>query len=123
MRRDELEALATAMGGLAILGCLPSTPAAEAGLRYGDVLLEVNGVPTPDWVAYVRASRTRSVMAIRVFRDGSEVRLALSLPERPEPLESAALLDKVLRSGVLPKMAELDAHASTKGRDDKPLPS
>ena len=44
--RKSLFALAKALEGLPVLGALEGTPAARAGVRYGDVLLEVNGVRT-----------------------------------------------------------------------------
>ena len=44
MRRPEtVQALAKALEGIPLLGCLPGSPSHDAGLRYGDVILEVNG--------------------------------------------------------------------------------
>lgn len=106
MRRDDLEKLAGALGGLAILGCLPNSPAAEAGLRYGDVLLSVNGRATPDWTEYIHATRERKrPMIVHVFRDGAEHTFTLELPETPVgPPLPTALLSRIMESGALPKL-------------------
>jgi len=112
------------MGGLAILGCLPGSPAAEAGLRYGDILLEVNGEPTPDWAAYVALSRTRPSMSVRVFRAGAELRFELPLREETEAPTAAAVFQRVLKSGALStmarKVAEAQAEADADPSDDVP---
>jgi S1-C subfamily serine protease len=103
MQKEELDQLAQAMGGVSILGCLPGSPADLAGLRYGDILLEVNGQRTPDLAAYIAATRDRSaIMAIRVFRGGQEQLLNLDIPERTTPPNPMELLSAVLRAGVLP---------------------
>ena len=38
--------LAKTLDGLPVLGCLAGSPAALAGVRYGDILLSVNGQRT-----------------------------------------------------------------------------
>lgn len=107
MRRDDLEKLAAALGGLAILGCLPDSPAAAAGLRYGDVLLSVNSVPTPNWVAYVKVmnERKKGSMVVRVFRDGVEAEYALQLEEDPTAPEVPNLLARILDSKAWPAVS------------------
>jgi S1-C subfamily serine protease len=76
----ECEKIADVLGGLLILGCLPDSPAAMAGLRYGDVVLEVNGKPTRTLQDFfsARSEEGRSIH-LRVFRDGNEVELTLGL--------------------------------------------
>jgi S1-C subfamily serine protease len=66
-------ALAKAMGGIPILGTLAGSPAARAGLRYGDVLLAVNDRPTATVADYIEAKGLRDDgMKIVVFRGGAE---------------------------------------------------
>ena len=48
-------ALAKALEGIPILGTLSGTPAARAGIRYGDILLSVNGRRTKTMLDYVEA--------------------------------------------------------------------
>src|SRR5664279_628388 len=71
MLPEQITKLAIALGGLPVLGCRPGSPAARAGIRYGDVLLAVNGVPTPDWKTYVQARAIRErETEIAIFRAG-----------------------------------------------------
>ena len=56
-----------------MLGALGGSPAARAGVRYGDVLISVNGVRTRTIVDYLRAKALRvDGMEIVVFRGGAE---------------------------------------------------
>jgi len=78
-----LTQLATSLGGLPILGCLPGSPAARAGLRYGDIVLALDGAPTPSWSAFLQASahrdRAEQALRVRVLRHGRELELVLDL--------------------------------------------
>lgn len=66
-------ALAKALDGIPVLGTLQGTPAARAGIRYGDVLLSVNGMRTRNIFDYVEAKALRTDgMEIIVFRGGVE---------------------------------------------------
>ncbi|MFO0600703.1 MAG: PDZ domain-containing protein [Myxococcaceae bacterium] len=124
MRRDDFEKLATALGGLAILGCLPDSPAAAAGLRYGDVLLSVNGVPTPNWVAYVKVMNERKrPMVVRVFRDGVEAEYSLDLPVDPPAPEVPNLLTRILDSKAWPAVTREDDEEDEAARKREALKS
>lgn len=74
-----LETIAEAFGGIVVTGTLPGSTSERAGVRYGDILLRYNGIPTPDLGAYVRA---RSVPAdglvVTILRDGRELELSLA---------------------------------------------
>lgn len=85
--RRDLQKLAAALEGVAVLGVLPGTPAAAAGVRYGDVLLAVNGVRVRTIAEYVEAKdRRRDGMDVVVFRAGDERTLALAYAaDRPAP--------------------------------------
>jgi S1-C subfamily serine protease len=76
----ELARLATALGGLPILGCLAGSPAEGAGIRYGDILLSLDGLPTSSWdeFLFARNQAGRSI-AVRVFRQGQELDVSLEL--------------------------------------------
>jgi len=89
---EQLTKLATALGGLPVLGCRPGSPAARAGIRYGDVVLAVNGVPTPDWATYVEARHSRARdMRVAIFRGGEE--LTIELVFDSAPVDTAGWLD------------------------------
>jgi S1-C subfamily serine protease len=79
---SELSRLATVLGGVPIPGCLEGSPAARAGIRYGDVVLSINGVPTASWTDFFQARRRRNshVVTARVFRQGTEFEVTLELP-------------------------------------------
>jgi S1-C subfamily serine protease len=81
---EQITKLAIALGGLPVLGCRPGSPAARAGIRYGDVLLAVNGVPTPDWTTYVQARAIRRETEIAIFRAGDELTVKLVLDLEPD---------------------------------------
>jgi S1-C subfamily serine protease len=71
--KRSLFALAKALGGIPVLGTLQGTPAARAGIRYGDVVISVNGRPTPTVTDYIEAKALREDgMEVVVFRSGSE---------------------------------------------------
>lgn len=80
INRHDLTRIASTLGGLPVYGCLPGSPAERAGVRYGDVLLMVDGQPVPTWDAYL-AVREKSGPTIRVhlFREGLEIDLVLVL--------------------------------------------
>jgi len=80
IHRRQLEALAEVVQGIPVLGCLPGSTASEAGVRYGDIVLEVNGLRTLDIDDYLNGRKLRSDgMALRLFRDGTELSLFVEL--------------------------------------------
>ncbi|MEZ5779701.1 MAG: RIP metalloprotease RseP [Paracoccaceae bacterium] len=68
-----------------ILGVLPKSAAMDAGLREGDVIVAVDGQPTPrflDLQSAVRNSGGRG-LALTVWRDGEQIAATLTPRERP----------------------------------------
>jgi|SRR3954463_13592857 S1-C subfamily serine protease len=102
---SELCRIATTLGGLPISGCVEGSPAERAGLRYGDIVLAINGIPTASWNDFFQARRGSSgQLTVRVFRQGAEFEATMDLPaqsrsprevleelQRREPLSSAGL--------------------------------
>ena len=73
IRKKSVFALAKALEGVPVLGTLAGTPAAKAGIRYGDVLLSVNGMRTRTVADYIEAKALREDgMDVVVFRAGVE---------------------------------------------------
>jgi S1-C subfamily serine protease len=82
MRPADLSRLATELGGLPILGCLAGSPAERAGIRYGDIVLSINGEQTASWADFFAARRrTTGQITVRVFRLGTEFEVSMELPE------------------------------------------
>jgi diguanylate cyclase (GGDEF)-like protein len=68
----------TSVDEIRIATVVPDLPAARAGVRPGDVIEAVNGVPTPDWDAYQQAAAG--------FRRDQPVPVSLQRAGVPEPL-------------------------------------
>lgn len=74
--------------GVYVQSVIPKTPAAEAGLRYGDRILKVDGKDALDWTS---SEVSRNVRGER----GTTVRLQIERATSPEPLEF-----EIVRGGV-----------------------
>lgn len=101
LSRSDLTRLAEALGGLPILGCLDGSPASEAGVRYGDVLLSIDGVPTPTWDAFIEVrAHCTDEMSVRLFREGAE--LDLTVPLRKTAQHPLVTLGELVARGIVP---------------------
>ncbi|MDR7506522.1 MAG: trypsin-like peptidase domain-containing protein [Armatimonadota bacterium] len=72
--------------GAAIRQVLPGTPAASAGLRPGDVIVEVDGAPVRSWddlLVAIGDRRPGQRVQVVVVRGGQRVALAVTLGVRP----------------------------------------
>lgn len=95
--RKSLASLAEALDGLAVLGALSGTPAAKAGVRYGDILLSVNGMRVRTVADYVEAKNLRADgMDVVIFRAGEERVIALAYGEPREDADPAAILAELV---------------------------
>jgi hypothetical protein len=73
-------------------------------MRYGDILLAVNGLPTASWNDFLEArARSDGQLLARVFRQGIEFDLSLTLrANNATPLE---VLGELQGRGILPSSA------------------
>ena len=84
-----------------MLGALSGTPAARAGIRYGDVLLSVNGMRTKTVADYIEAKALRADgMEIVVFRSGSETMETLLYDENAPPVDPTAIVAELVTMRV-----------------------
>ena len=103
LKWEDVTRLATRLNGVPVLGCRPGSPAAVAGVQYGDILMAVNDVPTPDWAAYLEARALRhGHMRIEVFRGGQTLIFELVLAAPSEPIDPMQLLQDMIESGGIP---------------------
>lgn len=112
--RVDLSQLAAALGGLPILGCLSGSSAAQAGVRYGDVLLAIDGIPTSTWDDFLRARQkketSRGHITARIFRDGVELEVDIELRQPTgSPLE---LLGELIEERVIAAPPQRGAESS-----------
>jgi S1-C subfamily serine protease len=83
---SDVFAMAKIYGGLAYLGSISGSPAERARLRRGDIVLAVNGVPTPDLLSFLQARKQREGGAtVRYVRDGVEREVELVWEGLPVP--------------------------------------
>lgn len=100
--RKEVETLAEALGGMPVWGVLEGSVAARAGIRYGDIVLEVNGTKTPDAHAFLKARDLRSDgCTISYHRDGMTHEVEL-LFEEEQRLSIHDILDHALGQRLTP---------------------
>lgn len=89
--RKQLEEIAATVRGVPVFGCLPGSSAADAGVRYGDIVLYVNGVRTFGIDEYVAARSLRvDGLELRVLRGGEELALFVEFRASDDQLESLA---------------------------------
>jgi serine protease Do len=72
--------------GALVYSVEPDTPAEEAGIKHGDVVLAVDGhkiKTTRDLISYVSAKGPSATVTLDVFRDGKTLQKQVRLRERP----------------------------------------
>ncbi len=92
MNRAQLQRIASTLGGIAVWSTAENSLARAAGLRYGDVILSVNGQPTPRVGAYFRAKALSAErMTLTYFRLGRThyVSVPISRVSSPPAAESS----------------------------------
>ncbi|HTU63159.1 MAG TPA: PDZ domain-containing protein [Polyangiales bacterium] len=104
---EALTQIANSLNGLPILGCASGSPAARAGLQYGDILLALNGTPTPSWAAFFEAAHGQNELCMRVVRQGRELALHLQLDASART--PRAVLDAPYREKAQPRALALTA--------------
>jgi S1-C subfamily serine protease len=100
--REQLMQMAKLLGGMLVLDCFPGGPAATAGIRFGDIILEVNGLATPGVDAYLEAIERSRDVKIRLFRDGLTIDTGFERRPSGQEVDLGGLLAQLLDRRVLP---------------------
>jgi S1-C subfamily serine protease len=76
----QLDRLAKILGGIPVWEVYADSGAAQAGVRFGDIILRVNGKPTPTFQHFLAAGEKHLTnLQFEVFRDGKLLRLTSAL--------------------------------------------
>ena len=77
----QIERLAQVLGGIPVWAVAPGSSARNAGVLFGDIILSVNGVPTPTFQDFLRAGRKHlQHLEFKVFRSGKVIVLTYDEP-------------------------------------------
>jgi predicted metalloprotease with PDZ domain len=96
LQNHEVERLARCLGGVPVLGCSWGSVASRIGLMRGDVVVAVNGVKTPDEMAFNYARSLRDdQLELEVVRDGETLRFYIG-HERLRGFDPMFVLDEVV---------------------------
>jgi serine protease Do len=83
---------------LLVSAVVPQSPAARAGLKVGDRLLELEGKPLvqlPDYQVAMLAAKPAATVRLQCLREGKKVEATVKLEGRPKP-DGAALAGRLL---------------------------
>ena len=77
---------APALEGVLVFNVSSSGPAGEAGLRRGDIILELNGATIrsdAQWIAVVASTAPGTQLELRILRDGEPLSIQVEVGEQP----------------------------------------
>ena len=98
MGNHDVARLARCLNGVPVLGCGWGSEAARVGLRRGDVVVAVNGVKTPNELAFNLArSQRNDYLELEVVREGETLNILVGW-ERARNFDPIMLLDEVVAS-------------------------
>ena len=101
---DEAEAFGLdSTDGALVLGTRGGDPAAEAGIRHGDVILQVDDIAvedTRDLIDYVATRKPGEEVRLTIWRNGERLVRTAELGERPGLTQQAAIEEEGGSSGI-----------------------
>jgi S1-C subfamily serine protease len=76
-----IERVAQILGGIPVWEVFPRSEAERAGVRFGDIILSINGTATPTFEAFLDAGAYHlQELEFQVFRNGATLRLSSTAP-------------------------------------------
>jgi S1-C subfamily serine protease len=73
----QIARIADVLGGIPVWEVFAGSDAAHAGVRFGDIIVSVNGTATPTFEAFLQAGAAhRPHLEFRVFRSGALLSLS-----------------------------------------------
>jgi S1-C subfamily serine protease len=101
--RSQVGRIAKALEGIPVWGCLPGSVAQKAGIRYGDILLTVNGQRTKDIEDYMAARKLRKDgVELTLFRDGREMSVDMAFVKDGFEPDIESLAHQLREAGLFP---------------------
>ncbi len=85
---------------------IPGSPAAKAGMKKGDIILSVNGVPTPTFTDYIAATENRTnFQKMDVLRDNEVIEITLTWDDTKEP-DYESVVQYLKDADIIPQESE-----------------
>lgn len=89
-------------------GAIPGSPADKAGMKKGDIIISVNGKPTPTFSDYISATEDRTtVQKMDVLRDGQLIEVVLELKPKTSLIEEEPdyeeMIEQLKNAGIIPQ--------------------
>jgi len=89
-------------------GAIPGSPADKAGMKKGDIIISVNGKPTPTFSDYIEATEDRTtVQKMDILRDGQLIEVVLDLKPKTSLIEEEpdyeGMIEQLKLAGIIPQ--------------------
>jgi C-terminal processing protease CtpA/Prc len=99
-----IQQLADIEEGIPLWGCLPGSPSARAGMRYGDIITWIDTHRVKSVADYARAMKAREInrVTVRFIRDGKEYETTLELADIPEDHDLDEVAQQIVKERMMP---------------------
>ena len=97
--------LAEIQEGIPLWGTMPGSPSARAGLRYGDIILQIADRRVKTITDYTEAmkARTGATVTVRFFRDGQELEAELQMDAASPSLSFEEAAQHIVDNKMIPR--------------------
>ena len=90
--------------GIPLWGCIPDSPSARAGLRYGDIIVRIGGHRVKDVRDYIKAMKARlgTEIAVEVLRNGEPLEAIIIMADDAPPRDFEETARTVVEGRMIP---------------------